>query len=238
MLTIEQLCGLDQSHVVQVNAEQDGIRLQQTVADAYLAMRSAAAEQGISIAIASGFRDFERQRVIWNKKFAGLLPLYNDRGEELVYEQLSTGEKIEAILTWSALPGASRHHWGTDYDVYDPQPFLEGQQQLQLIPAEYEPSGPCHKMYQWLRTHARDFGFFFPYARYQGGVAAEPWHLSHLALARQAQEHLTLPVLKAVLESENLEGKAYILEQMSDIKLRYIDNICPATIDSGDAWFG
>ena len=26
---------------------------------------------------------------------------------------------IETILLWSALPGGSRHHWGTDVDVFD-----------------------------------------------------------------------------------------------------------------------
>ncbi len=28
-------------------------------------------------------------------------------------------ERVAAILVWSALPGASRHHWGTDCDVID-----------------------------------------------------------------------------------------------------------------------
>ena len=32
---------------------------------------------------------------------------------------LAPQERIEAILLWSALPGASRHHWGTDLDLID-----------------------------------------------------------------------------------------------------------------------
>src|SRR5690606_32718427 len=195
-------------------------------------------QAGVSIAIASGFRDFQRQRAIWNRKFTGEAPLYNDHGDLLDNSQLTTGEKIDAILTWSALPGASRHHWGTDFDVYDPKPFASGKQQLQLIPSEYEANGPCHAMHQWLQQHARDFGFFFPYARYQGGVAAEPWHLSHRALAEQAHAALSVATLEQCLNAHDIHGEAYVLERLVDIKQRYIDAICSANIEVGDVWFG
>lgn len=238
MLTNEQLCGLVSTHVRQVTGERDGVHLQDTVAEAYVAMRSAAAEAGVSIAIASGFRDFQRQRHIWNRKFSGAAPLYNDHGDLLNASELSTGEKVDAILTWSALPGASRHHWGTDFDVYDPEPFASGNQQLQLIPSEYEANGPCHAMHQWLRQHAQSFGFFFPYARYQGGVAAEPWHLSHRALAQTAHSALTLATLQQCIKAHDILGQAYLLECLADIKQRYIDTICSADLEPGDVWFG
>jgi len=32
---------------------------------------------------------------------------------------LRASEKIASILRWSALPGTSRHHWGTDLDIID-----------------------------------------------------------------------------------------------------------------------
>jgi len=238
MLTTEQLCGLSNSHVQQIAGERDGIRLQETVAQAYQAMREAAAQAGVSIAIASAFRDFQRQRAIWNRKFIGEAPLYNDHGDQLDHQQLTTGEKIDAILTWSALPGASRHHWGTDFDVYDPRPFACGKQQLQLVPSEYQPSGPCHAMHQWLRQHAREFGFFFPYARYQGGVAAEPWHLSHCALATEAHSALSQSTLQQCLQQHDIQGKDYVLERLADIKQRYVDTICRADIAPEDVWFG
>ena len=238
MLKPAELCGISNSHVKQVTGERDGVSLQPSVADAYVAMREAAAADGVHIAIASAFRDFERQRVIWNRKFNGDAPLYNDRGELLETPQLSTGEKIEAILTWSALPGASRHHWGTDFDVYDPTPFASGERKLELIPAEYELNGPCHSLHQWLIKHARDFGFFFPYARYQGGVAAEPWHLSHQALAAEAHAALNVELLHQLIDQHDIAGKAYLQEQLGDIKGRFIDAICSADITSGDIWFG
>ncbi|WP_126758615.1 M15 family metallopeptidase [Pseudidiomarina marina] len=238
MLTLEQLYGINSNHTEQIAGERDGVRLQEPVAQAYIAMRDAAADAGITMAIASAFRDFERQRTIWNRKFNGEAPLYNDRGELLDATNLSVGEKIEAILTWSALPGASRHHWGTDFDVYDPTPFSTGERKLELIPAEYQESGPCYELHQWLIKHARDFGFFFPYARYQGGVAAEPWHLSQQHLANQAHAEINVEQLTNVLTKYDVAGREYVIEQLAEIKHRYIDSICNADITSGDIWFG
>lgn len=237
-LTTEQFCGIVATHVESVPSERAGVLLQPQVAQAYVAMREAAASAGIQLAIASGFRDFNRQLAIWNRKFSGQAPLYNDRGEALNSAALSTGEKVDAILTWSALPGASRHHWGTDFDVYDPEPFASGELKLQLIPEEYDRNGPCHTLYQWLQRHAREFGFFFPYARYQGGVAAEPWHLSHERLANDAHAQLSVEVLKNCLQQHEILGQTYVLEQLPEIKRRYIDCICHADIHTGDVWFG
>ena len=50
-------------------------------------------------------------------------------------------ERIEAILPWSALPGASRHHWGTDVDLIDRKATPPGYR-VQLTPEEFEPGGP------------------------------------------------------------------------------------------------
>jgi LAS superfamily LD-carboxypeptidase LdcB len=239
MLTIAQLTGQTDSHVDAISTEREAVKLQSSVAQAYLQMREAAQADGVQMAIASGFRDFSRQLSIWNKKFSGQTKLYNLQGEELDSEQLTAGEKLEAILTWSALPGASRHHWGTDFDVYDTRPFVSGEQRLQLLPYEYEEGGPCYDLYQWLQRNALDYGFFFPYARYRGGVAAEPWHLSHLALAEQAHEMLSEDILFELIESSQIAGKPLILSQLPEIKQRYVDTIChPNLAQEGDIWFG
>ncbi len=239
MLTIAQLTGQADSHVSAISTERETVRLQETVAQAYLQMREAALQDGVHIAIASGFRDFKRQQAIWNRKFEGKSKLYSIDGEELDAHQLAPGEKLEAILTWSALPGASRHHWGTDFDVYDPRPFASGEQTLQLLTHEYEDGGPCYDLNKWLKRHASDFGFFFPYARYHGGVAPEPWHLSHLALAEQAHEMLSEDILEALIQASDIAGKSLVLAQLPEIKQRYIDTIClPNLSQEGDIWFG
>ena len=45
--------------------------------------------------------------------------MHDDAGRAVVLAHLSPLEQLQAILRFSALPGTSRHHWGTDLDVYD-----------------------------------------------------------------------------------------------------------------------
>lgn len=214
-MTSAQLTGQDAGHVTQHALERDTVKLQPQVFAAYAQMHAAATADGVQLAVASGFRDFDRQLLIWNRKFKQI---------QLDEPQLSIGEIIERIMTWSALPGGSRHHWGTDLDVFDPRPF-SNEKPLQLIPSEYQEGGPCHQLFLWLCQHAKDYGFGFPYAEYRGGVAAEPWHLSYWAIADAAQQQLSVDLLRATLQSHEVSGQAYVLEQLPELKARYIDNI-------------
>ena len=235
-LSVQQLCGQDQSHVVAIPAE-NGL-LHPSAVSAYLEMRAAAKSQGIVLAIASGFRSFERQLSIWNRKWSGALMLRDQSGRELDVTALTDDEKLAAILHWSALPGSSRHHWGTDLDVYDPTEFTNTDRQLQLVPSEYcDPQGPCFSLWQWLTEHASEFGFFFPYARYQGGVAQEPWHLSYRPLSCRLLPQLTPAVLKQIIASTDIAGQSAILASIDQIHQQYIDNICE---DNGwtNTWCG
>ena len=77
-------------------------------------MKADAARAGIDIGITSSFRDFFAQERIWNMKWRGERPLYDTAGRVREHAALAPRELIEAILCWSALPGASRHHWGTE----------------------------------------------------------------------------------------------------------------------------
>ncbi len=201
-------------------------------------MQTAARSDGVELALASAFRDFDRQLAIWNRKYHGQAPLYNQHGDLLLAEHLSCGEKVAAIMTWSALPGASRHHWGTDCDIYDPRWFHQQQQPLQLIAAEYQHGGPCYDAALWLQQHAKDFGFHLPYARYQGGVAAEPWHLSYTALAEPAAAQLSTELLHQVLAASDLAGKEFVLAQLAELKQRYIDPVCRPDDSGAAVWFG
>ena len=64
-------------------------------------------------------------------------PLLDARNQPLDALQLGETERLHAILHWSALPGTSRHHWGTDLDIYDPDCLPAGTR-LALEPWEYE----------------------------------------------------------------------------------------------------
>ena len=81
---------------------------------------------GFDLAPVSSFRDFERQRAIWNAKFRGERPALDRRGRAVNMNKLDDGARVETILCWSALPGASRHHWGSDVDVADGHAIARG----------------------------------------------------------------------------------------------------------------
>ena len=71
------------------------------------------------------------------------------KGQTVDIEALTPWELAQAILRWSALPGASRHHWGTDFDIYDRRAMPEGYQ-IQLTPDEVEGAGLFAPMHNWL----------------------------------------------------------------------------------------
>ena len=111
----------------------------------FLNLRRAAQAEGIDLAPTSSFRDFARQLAIWNGKFSGERPMQGAGGAQLDAATLTPRERIDAILLWSALPGASRHHWGTDLDLVD-RNASEAGYQIKLTPEEFAPGGPFAKL--------------------------------------------------------------------------------------------
>jgi len=98
--------------------------------------------------------------------------------------------------------------------------------QLQLEPWEYSEQGPLAKLSAWLIQHAHQFGFYFPYGKFQGGVAQEPWHISYLPLAQQYQQAFDSKLLAHTLNNSSILGKKVIIENLDDIANRYINNVC------------
>src|SRR5690606_22475475 len=126
-------------------------------------------------------RSFQRQLEIWNGKVRGERAVLDEWGRPLELRGMSETEQVLAILRWSALPGSSRHHWGTDLDVYDSSRLPTGYR-IQLSVEETRGKGACARFHSWLGGYlrsARNPGFFRPYDRDRGGVAPEPWHLSY-----------------------------------------------------------
>ena len=198
--------------------------IHQQMLSAFKALQYSAQTAGLELKVASGFRTFERQLQIWNNKFTGKTVIKKANGETVDISCLSEWQIIEAILLYSALPGASRHHWGCDIDVYAPNLLTAGES-LQLEPWEYQQSGPMAKLSTWLTQHAKEFGFYLPYDCYRGGVAAEPWHLSFAPLATQYQEKFKLQALQACLKNTDIAGKITIINNLPEIAERYINNI-------------
>ena len=222
-----QLLGQTDVHLHYVS---ERVAIHQGMKAAFDMMVDAAKADGIELEIASGFRSFERQLMLWNNKFSGKTSIKDSDGEVVSLTELSPLELAHSILLYSALPGASRHHWGCDIDVYAPN-LLAKDYQLQLEPWEYSEQGPLAKLSAWLGQYAHQFGFYFPYARFQGGVAKEPWHLSYLPLARQYQQAFNVELLAQALKNSSILGKDVIIENIDDLAKRYINNVCDAPSD-------
>lgn len=225
MLTPHELTGRATTHLA-ADPILD-VRLHADCVEPLLALRAAALAAGFDLWPASGFRDFERQLAIWNGKYEGTRPLLDRAGRAVDVGLLGPAERVAAILWWSALPGASRHHWGTEVDVYDRAAFAAGSR-LQLVPAEYEGDGPCAPLSAWLHENARRFGFFRPYRTDRGGVQPEPWHLSYAPIARLALQALDMDTLAQAVDDERLLGREQVLEALPDIHARYVAAVDPA----------
>lgn len=213
------LSGADESHLIN---RDDGHRLDADTSRAFNIMQKAALNDGIDIQIVSSFRSLARQLSIWNAKWRGERTLYDLNGAALDPDRLSDNKKLEAILTWSALPGSSRHHWGTDLDVMDKQAVVDWGQAFELVPKEYAEGGPCHKLSCWLKGNVDQFGFIFPYKAYTGGVAAEPWHLSYAPVSSSLSQQITHDFLYQVIKSLDIEGKNVVLKSLPMIIERFI----------------
>jgi LAS superfamily LD-carboxypeptidase LdcB len=219
-----ELTGRSRSHIIEI--EQPRCALHYEVVAAFLAMRDAALADGIELQAVSSHRDFDRQLTLWNRKWRGERPLYSRDGRLLDPSRLSEAERVDAILTWSAIPGGSRHHWGTDVDVIDAAAMPEGYQ-VQLLPAEYASDGVFGRLSGWLDRHMGRYGFFRPYGTDRGGAGIEPWHLSYAPVAQEAIEALSLSVLRAAIVQGDLLGRDAVLERLPEIYTRFILTVDP-----------
>jgi LAS superfamily LD-carboxypeptidase LdcB len=187
----------------------------------FLNLRRAALADGIDLKPVSSFRDFERQLAIWNAKWSGARPMYDAAGGKLDGAALAPQQRVDAILLWSALPGASRHHWGTDVDLVDGNVSAAGYPDP-LTRAAFAPGGPFAPLDEWLDGNAPRFGFFRPFKGVRSGVQAEPWHLSFAPIAEQARQALSPAVLQAVIMAAPLKGKEVVLERLAELHARYV----------------
>ena len=145
--------------------------LRKGTAQAWERMHHAASEDGVELMIVSSTRNFERQKNIWENKWFGRTLT---QGKNLAESELGAIEKSQAILKFSAMPGTSRHHWGTDIDINSTEEsYFETSQGIE--------------MYNWLNKHAYNFGFFQPYTvkgnNRPTGYEEEPWHWSFAPLS-------------------------------------------------------
>jgi LAS superfamily LD-carboxypeptidase LdcB len=207
-LNLLELTGRARTHLVQFDEPRYAIH--KAVQEPFFALRDAAEKAGFALHPFSAFRDFDAQLKIWNNKFSGERPLYDQHGVAQDFASLSPEQIVDCILNWSAVPGASRHHWGCDIDVVDTA-RVPADYKVKLLPEESAPGGVFYDLHLWLDKNIEAFGFFRPYQKYQGGFYAEAWHLSYWPISKPALEALTLDIL---------------LERLPKVFESHVQNIC------------
>lgn len=126
----------------------------------------------IRIWVASAHRRFHRQRSIWEAKWSGRRKVDGQKLNEFLLDPTARAKKI---LEYSAMPGTSRHHWGTEVD-------------FNHLRNSYYENGSGLIIYTWLKKNAATYGFCQPYtAGRTQGHREEKWHWSYRPLAAKFQ---------------------------------------------------
>jgi|TARA_R110002020_G_scaffold63136_1_gene168229 LAS superfamily LD-carboxypeptidase LdcB len=162
---------------------------------AFLKMKAAAAKDGITIEVVSAYRNFQRQKEIFEGKY-----------QRFTNQGLAPLDAIKKIIEYSTIPGTSRHHWGTDIDIIDggvsPRP------KSVLQPELFHGKGPFCKLKEWLNSNANSFGFFEVYTdnANRRGFKYEPWHFSYAPVSKPMLQAYKKLDVQQILLKEKIKG--------------------------------
>ncbi|MGM0635155.1 MAG: M15 family metallopeptidase [Bacteroidota bacterium] len=167
--SLEQLLGKNNSHLEIFEDQQ----VEKQTLVAFKKMKAAAKKDGINIKIISGYRSFDRQKQIFENKYRK----FSAQGNSAL-------ESVQKIITYSSIPGTSRHHWGTDIDIIDAN---QATPKGDILIAENYETGVYCDLYDWMLNNAADFGFELVYTKDEnrGGFYYEPWHFSYRPVAEK-----------------------------------------------------
>lgn len=188
----------------------------------------------IQMEIASGYRSFEQQELIWNEKVEGKRTLLDaDEVTKLDVNKLSEEIILEKILLFSSIPGVSRHHWGTDFDFFDLTYYKLNSKKLLLVNSEYTKEGPnSHLIEKFIKWEQNDtHSFYRPYVNQQirqyqqnqnaitsdftknSFVLREEWHISDKNLSSKFQEKYTFEIFCKNLKNSHFHLKNIIMKR-------------------------
>jgi LAS superfamily LD-carboxypeptidase LdcB len=165
-------------------ASRKGMYLQKKTYSAYKLMYLAALKDGVHLEIRSATRSFNHQKQIWEAKWTGRRKV---AGMNLARKIPNEVNRARKILRYSAMPGSSRHHWGTEVD-------------LNSFSNNWFSYGKGRRLYKWLQKNAKKYGFCQVYTKKSQhrltGYEEEKWHWSYMPLSslytKQSKEIIIL----------------------------------------------
>ena len=231
MEDILQLTGRSLGHLARI--QDTNFLINKGSLKSFISLRDTCKSNGFDLVIHSSFRDYKTQLNIWNEKALGNRDLLDIKGIKLDYDKLDRTEILFSIMRWSALPGMSRHHWGTEVDIYDLNTLPHDDYKVELTPQEVCPEGCFGKLHTFLDELIdtnKSFGFYRPYSFDLGGVSPEKWHLSHHQESSELFNFLSFELFNSFLDSLNkdeIQLLDLIKENKEIIYEKYIRNISP-----------
>ena len=144
--------------------EVQGYKFDSRVAGKVRELIAAAKEDGISLAIVSGYRTMERSRMLYANKIAE----YKAMG----YDEATA--KVEAAR-WVAPPGTSEHHSGLAMDIVSADYYTKYSDLVEAFETEKEAI--------WLKENCARFGFILRFPKDKTeitGIHFEPWHFRYV----------------------------------------------------------
>ena len=132
-MNVEILLGKTTEHLVPLEGTK--FLIHKSMLHDFLKLQRDAQNAGFDLQVISAFRDYDRQLKIWNAKARGERQLIDDQERPLDFSKLSPTQIMFSILRWTAVPGSSRHHWGTDIDVFDAK--TQNKENVKLVAKEY-----------------------------------------------------------------------------------------------------
>lgn len=121
--------------------------LEKQTYNAWLKLKESALADSIALFIVSGFRSYDYQQNIINRK-------------------LANGQTLEQISKVNALVGESEHHTGCAID-------FTTSNEKDVLTEDFENT----KAFMWLNDNAHKFGFVMSFPRdNEYGFIYEPWH--------------------------------------------------------------
>ncbi len=212
--------GLDDTGLVRI-PETDYF-VQNSVLEPFLRLSESARRAGFDIRVESAFRSFDRQLSIWNRKATGRLKLLDADGIPFRKIPEDASDRMRAILLWSALPGASRHHFGTELDVVDGNSVPKG---YEVELTEEECDGMFAPFHRWLSEQiqaGKSFGFERVFVPGCGKIRPERWHISHRASAAEQESLFEPETLRTIYERSDMELKDAVLEHFDELMRDYV----------------
>lgn len=141
--------------------------LQTVACDAFLEMQKAAAADGVTVWMQSGYRSVKYQTSLYERK----TKYYLDKG----YDNATAKEKAAAVVN---PPGYSEHNCGLAADLNSPEHTA--------LDEGFEKTAA----FRWLCEHAGDYGFILRYpkdAEDKTEIIYEPWHWRYVGVENAAK---------------------------------------------------